>query len=121
MKWVRDRLPAQQLQHAYAWRSLLAAGVRVAGGSDAPIESCSPFAGIHDAMMRSSRGGAETFKADERLTFAEALYLYTLGAAVASGSEELLGWHTHKPIARSLFDPSPQATSPRAAWQTSWS
>jgi len=91
MHWVRTRLHDRQLKHAYSWRSLLCAGVRVAGGSDAPIESCSPFTGIYDAIMRRARGGDEVFREEERLCFAEALYLYTLGAAAASHSERLLG------------------------------
>lgn len=66
----------------------------VAGGSDAPIESCNPWRGIYDAIFRKERGNAEApkrFRPEEALTFSEALWLYTVGAAYASNSERQLG------------------------------
>lgn len=86
-------------------------GVPCAGGSDAPVEDCSPLQGIHDAMRRlphilktkipkekdkNIRVGAgdedrSVFLPQERLSFAEALWLYTGGAAYACFGEERLG------------------------------
>lgn len=36
-------------------------GVWCAGGSDAPIETCSPWTGIYDAMFRERRAGSGYF------------------------------------------------------------
>mmetsp|Transcript_7346 Transcript_7346/g.12205 ORF Transcript_7346/g.12205 Transcript_7346/m.12205 type:complete len:795 (-) Transcript_7346:73-2457(-) len=83
-------------------------GLHVAGGSDAPIESCNPFTGIHDAMFRSNRHrqsnsdsnadsnisndeDSSVFLPQERLTFSQALWLYTIGGAFAAGVEHRLG------------------------------
>ena len=56
MHWINKRgLSPVAWPYAYAWKTLLDAGVVVAGGSDAPIETCNPFVGIFDAMHRSAR------------------------------------------------------------------
>jgi predicted amidohydrolase YtcJ len=96
MRWVKDRLSAQKQHYAYAWKTLLLAGLVVAGGSDAPIESCSPMMGLFDSMFREAReagedGKKEIYRPEESLTFSEALWIYTVGAAVASQSETYLG------------------------------
>ena len=39
MAWAAERLGPERLRSAYAWRSLLATGVIIAGGSDFPVES----------------------------------------------------------------------------------
>ena len=43
------RLWADRLDRAYPYRQLLDAGVRVAGGSDAPVEALDPLAGLRSA------------------------------------------------------------------------
>ena len=58
-RWLNDRLPPSLLTHAYAWRSLLIAGVHCAGGSDAPIEEPSPWEGMHAAVFRPMKQYAE--------------------------------------------------------------
>ena len=72
--------------------------VHVAGGSDAPVEHPSPFIGLHDAIFRSNgrkAGITETtktvFRPEECLTFAEALWIYTVEGAYTAGYEQLLG------------------------------
>ncbi|MFZ1595749.1 MAG: amidohydrolase, partial [Anaerolineae bacterium] len=47
-----------RVQGAYAWRSLLASGVTLAFGSDAPIEAPDVLAGIHAAVTRRRADGA---------------------------------------------------------------
>ena len=90
--WVKTRLSPSVQATSYCWRTLLEAGVHVAGGSDAPIETPNPLQGMSDAIFRSrtsDRHGA--FLPDESLTFAQALHMYTKGAAFAAGQEGLLG------------------------------
>jgi len=79
---------------AYAWRSLLESGARLAFGSDCPIETLDPLAGIHAAVTRRRADGSpgpEGWIPDQRLTVEQAVRAYTLGAAYASGEEQLKG------------------------------
>jgi hypothetical protein len=62
----------------------------VAGGSDSPIETCSPFVGMYDAVFRVGED-EEVFRPSERLSFAQALWTYTVGAAYACRTEKVLG------------------------------
>jgi len=44
----------QRCRYAYAWKSLLQAGLRVQFGSDAPVETINPIYGIHAAVTRQT-------------------------------------------------------------------
>jgi predicted amidohydrolase YtcJ len=73
---------------AYPFRSLLRRGTALVFGSDVPVASIDPRQGIFAALDRtlddgSPRGG---WRAEERLTFAEALRAYTVAAAEAAGA-----------------------------------
>jgi predicted amidohydrolase YtcJ len=74
---------------AYAWRSLAAAGARLAAGSDAPVESPDPwlafFAAIHRRHPDDVRGD---WRAGESLDAASALAAYTAGPAGALGAAD---------------------------------
>jgi len=79
---------------SYAWRSLLDTGTMLAFGSDAPVEDISPLVGIHAAVTRRRANGypaPEGWYPEQRLTVHEALYAYTMGAAYASGEENIKG------------------------------
>jgi predicted amidohydrolase YtcJ len=79
---------------AYAWRSILDNGAVLAFGSDCPIETLDPLAGIHAAATRRRADGSpgpEGWIPDQRLAVGEALYAYTLGAALAAGEAHLKG------------------------------
>ncbi len=90
--FVRARLGPARLREAYPWRSLLRAGAAVAFGSDFPIESMDPRAGLYAALTRLGWDGAgEPLVPEERLTLAEAIDLYTRGAAYAEHEEERKG------------------------------
>jgi len=90
---VADRYWGPRTDRAYAWRSVLASGARLAFGSDAPIETHDVMAGLHAAVTRQDAGGlpAGGWHPEQRLTVAEALAAYTLGAAWAGGQEAHLG------------------------------
>lgn len=75
-------------QNAYAWRALDRAGVRLAFGSDAPVETADPLAGIEAA---TSWRRAARWHPDLALTRASALRAYTSGAAFAAGMEGEVG------------------------------
>jgi predicted amidohydrolase YtcJ len=79
---------------AYAWRSLLESGTRLAFGSDCPVETLDPLAGIHAAVTRRRADGSpgpEGWFSAQRLTVAQAVAAYTVGAAYASGEGHLKG------------------------------
>lgn len=79
---------------AYAWRTLLDADVRLAFGSDCPVEVLDPLAGIHAAVTRrrpDGYPGPDGWRPEQRLTVEEAVAAYTLGAAHASGEDGVKG------------------------------
>ena len=47
MNMAEDRVGAERIKGAYAWRTLLDAGARLAGGSDFPVELPNPFLGLY--------------------------------------------------------------------------
>jgi predicted amidohydrolase YtcJ len=89
-----DRLWGDRSALAYAWRTQLNFGAHLAFGSDAPVESPNPFLGLHAAVTRRRADGtpsAEGWYPEQKLTLAEALSAYTIGAAYAANAEHRLG------------------------------
>ncbi len=87
------RLGTDRLVGAYAWQSILKAGGRLAFGSDVPVESPDPFAGIATAVSRTDAKG-EPFggwQPQERVTPEQALAAFTTGAAFAAFAETKTG------------------------------
>lgn len=86
---LASTLLADRSLASYAWRSLLDAGAHAVFGSDAPVELPNPLHGIHAAVTRQDSSGEPHggWQPGERITVAEAIAGYTLGAAYASGEE----------------------------------
>ncbi len=74
----------------YRQRSVLDAGMVLAGSSDRPVVTGTPLLGIHDMVNRRTAAGAP-FNAGEAVTAAEALRAYTWGSAYASKAEHVKG------------------------------
>ena len=93
MPWAEDRLGADRVRGAYAWRTVLDAGSRLALGSDFPVEQVDPFLGIYAAVTRQDLEGAPAggWFADQRLTLEEAIRGFTLDAAFAAFEEDRRG------------------------------
>ncbi len=92
MRWAPERLGPERLRGAYAWRSLLGTGTRIAGGSDFPVEDPSPFHGIHAAVTRRPREGPDPgWQPEQRMTRAEAVRAFTAWNAWAARQEADLG------------------------------
>jgi len=91
---MANRLLGDRAAFSYVWRTLLESGVRLAFGSDAPVENPNPFHGLHAAVTRrradGSPGPAGWFP-KQRLTVSEALAGFTSGPAYAAGMENRLG------------------------------
>ncbi len=93
MGWAGDRVGQERLAGAYAWRSMMDAGVRLALGSDFPVESADPRLGLYAAVTRQDRDGQPPggWLPEQRMTAAEALQGFTAGSAYATRSEGELG------------------------------
>ncbi|AXH99995.1 amidohydrolase [Sporosarcina sp. PTS2304] len=90
--WVEERLGADRMDWAYAWKKLIAKGFICGGGSDAPIEDPNPLLGIHSAITRRlPTESHEGYLPDEKLSRYEAVQLYTSGAAATIGKEHVRG------------------------------
>ena len=83
MRWAGERLGAERLGGAYAWRSLLATGTIIAGGSDFPVEDPNPFHGLHASVTG--------WQPAQRMTRTEAVRSFTSWNAWASRQEDELG------------------------------
>ncbi len=91
--WAGDRLGAGRIGGAYAWRSLLDSGARLALGSDFPVEAVSPLLGFYAAVTRQDTDGYPEGGWDpkQRLTRDEALRGFTIDAAYAAFMEDTVG------------------------------
>jgi predicted amidohydrolase YtcJ len=90
--WRGDAYRAETEGAARAWlyraRSLAAAGIPLAGASDAPVVPPSPWIGIAAARARRTAAG-HALGAAERLGAEAALRLFTSGAAFVLGADRL--------------------------------
>jgi len=93
MRWAADRLGPDRLPGAYAWRSLLATGSVIAGGSDFPVEDANPFHGIYAAVTRRPLDGGDDpgWQPHQRMTRGEAVRCFTSWNAYAARQESELG------------------------------
>lgn len=93
MPWAEARLGPKRIRHAYAWRSLKNAGVRLSLGSDFPVERPAPVAGLSAAVTRQDLAGkpAGGWYPNEALTAREAVEGFTQDAAFAGFHEARRG------------------------------
>ena len=93
MNMAEQRIGAQRIKGAYAWRTFLKQGSRIACGSDFPIESPNPFFGIHAAVTRQDAAGQPKagWYPDQAMTLTEALRCFTLDAAYAAHQDHAIG------------------------------
>lgn len=102
--WLEARLGSERLPYAYGFRTLAQAGIPLAGGSDCPVEPPHPLWGMASARDRAG------FLPEESLTAAQALALFTSGAARAIGEEARLG--PGAPATFTILDRDPVTTEP---------
>jgi predicted amidohydrolase YtcJ len=90
---AEQRVGHERIKGAYAWRTFLKQGSRIACGSDFPIESPNPFQGIHAAVTRQDmsnfpQGG---WYKEQAMTLHEAFRCFTIDAAWAGHQEKVIG------------------------------
>jgi hypothetical protein len=123
-----DRACGERGRWAYAFRDLLAAGTPLAFGSDCPVASPDPLWGMHAAVTRRRRDGTPPggWHPGQRLTVAEAVRAYTLGAAYAAGQASRLGSLTPRKLAdlvvldRDIFAIPPEEIAGARVAMTVW-
>ena len=93
MYWVEDRLGAERVLYAYAWRMLMDSGARLALGSDFPVEQVDPLLGIYAAITRQDVKGWPSggWYPQEALSREEAVRGFTLDAAYSGFMETSVG------------------------------
>jgi len=90
--FVEKRLGHQRSKEgAYAWRSLLDSGARLANGTDVPVEDISPIDCIYAAVTRKRKDNGFEFYTEQKMTRAEAIKSYTLDNAFAAFEENQKG------------------------------
>lgn len=90
---AEQRVGPERIKGAYAWRTFLKQGSRIACGSDFPIESPNPLQGIHAAVTRQDMQGMPNggWHKEQAMTLTEALRCFTLDAAWAAHQEQSVG------------------------------
>ena len=90
--WARNAGP-DRASRAWAWKSIADAGGRLAFGSDWPVVTLNPWEGMQTAVTRQTSDGkpAAGFVPEQRLTVAQVVEGYTLGAAFAGRREKSEG------------------------------
>jgi hypothetical protein len=90
---AEQRIGPERMKGAYAWRTFLAQGSRIACGSDFPVEAPNPFFGIHAAVTRQDADGNPIagWYPEQEMSLKEAFRCFTLDAAYAGHQENTLG------------------------------
>lgn len=93
MPWAEERVGAERIRGAYAWRSFLDAGNIIPGGSDAPVERLDTVALFKAAVTRQTRSGepAGGWFPEQALSRQEAMDMLTTWPAHAAFREDDLG------------------------------
>jgi predicted amidohydrolase YtcJ len=93
MYWAGIRLGETRLRGAYAWRSLLDAGIIIPNGSDFPVEQVNPLISFKASVSRQDARNwpAGGWFPEQRMTRDEALRSMSLWPAYAAFQENELG------------------------------
>jgi predicted amidohydrolase YtcJ len=83
-------VPEQEQSYLYPVGSMVREGIAVAASSDCPVADPNPFVGVFAAVTRKTRSGRKLLPR-EAIRRSEAIRMYTLSAAAASGEEKLKG------------------------------
>jgi predicted amidohydrolase YtcJ len=90
--WARNIGP-DRASRAWVWKSIASAGGHLAFGSDWPVVTLNPWEGVQCAVTRQTKEGKPEagFVPEQRLSVAQAVEGYTLGAAFAGRREKTEG------------------------------
>jgi predicted amidohydrolase YtcJ len=87
--WIKNVGPERE-KRAWAWKTVLDEGGRLAFGSDWPVVTINPWLGFYVAVTRQDLEGrpAGGWLPEQRLSIADAVYAYTMGGAFAMRREK---------------------------------
>lgn len=90
--WARNAGP-ERASRAFSWQSIARSGGRLAYGSDWPVVTLSPWEGVQNAVTREDVDGNPPggWVPSQRVSLAQAIEAYTLGAAFAGHREKTEG------------------------------
>jgi predicted amidohydrolase YtcJ len=116
--WARNIGP-DRAGRAWVWKSIANDGGHLAFGSDWPVVTLNPWEGVQMAITRQTTEGTPEggFVPEQRLSVADAVYGYTLGAAFAGRREQTEGSIETGKLAdiiilsQNIFDVDPQKIS----------
>ncbi len=92
-RFLTQRIGPDRSQNAFAFRSLLDAGARLAFGSDWWVAPIDPLLGIYAAVTRRTLRSQSTDGSipAQRISVEEAVHAYTVGSAYAAFDEQIKG------------------------------
>ena len=81
----------ERLPRAFAWPDLAAAGARLLFGSDWPVVTIDPIAGVRNAVLRQSTEGwpEAGWVPEQRVTLEQTIAAYTINGAWATFEEDV--------------------------------
>jgi predicted amidohydrolase YtcJ len=83
MRWAQQRVGPERIKGAYAWATMQKFGVRLAFGTDYPVEPITPFRGLYACVTRElPTGGPQGgWQPQEKISLADCIRAYTSGSA----------------------------------------
>ena len=93
MQIVETRIGSERMKNTYAWKTMLKEGVRLAFGSDCPVEPLDIMPNIYSAVTRKNLRGfpKEGWIPEEKLDVLTVLKGFTIWPAYASCEEKIKG------------------------------
>jgi len=89
MRWAENRIGNERIKGAYAWNTMLQNNVRLAFGTDYPVEVISPFRGLYACVTRERPEGGprKGWEPQEKISLEDCIRAYTSGSAYAQFEE----------------------------------
>lgn len=91
MNWAKARIGPERAKTSYPWKQFADNGVKLAFGTDYPVEPINPFRGVYAAITRKNEAGTKEYFPEQEVTIEQALAAYTTGSAYAEFAEKQKG------------------------------